>query len=363
MTGPSPLVADLLRRIAVSGPLTMADYMAECLMHPEHGYYTTRTVFGTAGDFTTAPEISQMFGEMVGLALAQSWLDQGAPPAVVLAELGPGRGTLMADIWRATRGVPGFHAAAQVHLVERSARLRAVQARALAGLPVCWHHHVAELPEAPLLLVANEFFDALPVRQFERRGEGWAERVVGVRDGRLAPGLAPPAPFATLAHRLRDTTDGDIVELCPGAAPIVAELARRIAARGGAALIIDYGDWRSRGDTIQALRRHAPEGILANPGAADITAHVDFEALALAARTAAPQIGQCGPVGQGQWLESLGITARAQALARQLDGDALEQHVAAHRRLTHPQEMGTLFKVFALHPEGHAPAGFSEGSR
>ncbi|TMV42427.1 class I SAM-dependent methyltransferase, partial [Thioclava sp. BHET1] len=175
-------------------PISVADYMAECLLHPRHGYYSTRDPFGAAGDFITAPEISQMFGEMVGLCLAAGWIAQGRPARITLAELGPGRGTLMADILRATRGVPGFHAAADVHLVEASATLRARQLETLAGTQVQWADHADDLPRgAPLFLVANEFFDALPIRQFQRSGPGWRERLVGLQEGALCFGLGEPA--------------------------------------------------------------------------------------------------------------------------------------------------------------------------
>ncbi|MEX5727569.1 NADH dehydrogenase [ubiquinone] 1 alpha subcomplex assembly factor 7 [Rhodovulum iodosum] len=350
----TPLAEILIRRIAATGPISLAEYMAECLMHPTHGYYTTRDPFGAAGDFTTAPEISQMFGEMIGLWLAQAWMDQGAPSPFTLAELGPGRGTLMADALRATRAVPGFHAAMRVHLVEGSPVLRAAQRAALAGLDVTWADRAGALPEAPLFLVANEFFDALPIRQFQRDAAGWRERQVGLADGALALGLSAPAPLAALDHRLDDTEPGDIVETCAAAEPIAATLAARIAAHGGAALIVDYGGWHSLGDTLQAVRGHKPEPVLAHPGAADLTAHVDFEALARAA--AGVEAGPMTP--QGVFLERLGITARAQALARGLTGPALESHIAAHRRLTHPQEMGTFFKTLALVPKGcPAPPG------
>ncbi|MCC5985368.1 MAG: SAM-dependent methyltransferase [Rhodobacteraceae bacterium] len=347
-------LADILRRrIAATGPITVADYMRACLLHPEHGYYTTRDPLGAAGDFTTAPEISQMFGELAGLALAQAWLDQGAPAPFVLAEPGPGRGTLMADILRATRRVPGFQDAARVHLIEASPVLRAAQAAALAGHDVTWHTRLADLPQAPLVLIANEFFDALPIRQFVRRGDGWAERMVGLVDAALAFGLSDPAPLAALAHRRADTPEGAMVETCPEAPPLMAEIATRIARHGGAALIVDYGDWRSRGDTLQALRGHAFDPPLAHPGATDLTAHVDFEPLAQAARSAGAAVAPLTP--QGVFLERLGITARAQALARGLTGAARESHVRAHRRLTHPQEMGNLFKVLAVHPPGTPP--------
>ena len=351
------VLADILaRRIAKTGPISVAEYMAECLLHPEHGYYATRDPFGAGGDFTTAPEISQMFGEMVGLWLAQVWLDQGTPAPFTLAEPGPGRGTLMADILRATRAVPGFLDAAQVHLVEASPTLREVQHATLKGHEVTWCDSVAELPDQPLFLVANEFFDALPIRQFQRDAKGWRERQVAVIDGTLGFGLSTPAPIAALDDRLEDTRPGDIVETCPQAGPIIAEIAARIAARGGAALIFDYGGWHSLGDTLQALRAHEFDDPLAHPGEADLTAHVDFEALA----AAAPGLTALPLTPQGVFLERLGITARAQALADKLSGPALESHIAAHRRLTHPQEMGTLFKTLALMPQtAPTPPGFA----
>ena len=345
MTG--ALAEVLARRIRASGPLSVADYMAECLTHPTLGYYTTRDPLGTAGDFTTAPEISQMFGELVGLALAQAWRDRGAPGRAVLAELGPGRGTLMADILRATRGVPGFHAAVEVHLVEASPVLRARQVEALAGVAVVHHDDVATLPEAPLFLVANEFFDALPVRQFVRAGGLWRERVVGLSDGDLTFGLAAPGMVPELGYR-SDVADGGLVELCPAAPGIMGEIAARIGAQGGAALIVDYGGWRSLGDTVQAVRGHGFADPLAEPGAADLTAHVDFEALA----RAAPGLSASRLTPQGVFLERLGIGARAEALARGMSGAGLEAHLAAHRRLTHPAEMGNLFKVLGLTSPG-----------
>ena len=344
------LAEEIAARIARGGPITVADYMADCLLHPTKGYYTTRQVFGRQGDFITAPEISQMFGELVGLWLAQAWLDQGRPAPFTLAELGPGRGTLMADALRAARAVPGFVDAAQLVLVEASPRLRETQAQTLAAHDPAWIARVEDLPQAPLFLVANEFFDALPIRQFLRDGPGWRERQVGLVDGRLAFGLAPAQPQPALAHRLEDTRDGDLVEDCAAAAPVMDAIGRRIADHGGAALVVDYGDWRSLGDTLQALRGHARTDPLDAPGTADLTAHVDFEALARAAPCRHSRL-----TPQGVFLERLGITARAQALAARLTGDALTSHIAAHRRLTHPQEMGTLFKVMGFSPDGAPP--------
>ncbi|TKA94763.1 class I SAM-dependent methyltransferase [Cereibacter changlensis] len=346
----TPLADLLIRRIEAAGPLSLADYMADCLLHPEHGYYATREPFGAAGDFTTAPEISQMFGELLGLCLAQSWLDQGAPEAFTLAELGPGRGTLMADVLRATRGVPGFHAAARVVLVEASARLRAVQRETLAAHPTDWVEGVSALPDRPLFLLANEFFDALPIRQFVRDSEGWRERVVGLAEGRLSFGLTGASRLAALEHRLADTGPGEVVEISPSAAPIMAGIAERIATHGGLALVTDYGGWRSRRDTLQALRAHRFADPLEEPGEADLTAHVDFEALAQAAAPCATSYTE-----QGALLLRLGIAARAAKLAASLQGDARESHLAAYRRLTDPAEMGTLFKALAVSPPQSAP--------
>ncbi|WP_343081102.1 class I SAM-dependent methyltransferase [Ostreiculturibacter nitratireducens] len=344
----------LVTRIRADGPMRLSDYMAECLIHPAHGYYATRDPFGARGDFTTAPEISQMFGEMLGLCLAQSWLDQRAPSPFTLAEIGPGRGTLMADILRTIRAAPCMPEAARVHLVEASEMLRARQRETLAGTGISFHDRVETLPEAPLFLVANEFFDALPIRQFQRQGNGWRERVVGLdEEGNLAPALAPLTRYEFLERRIADTRDGDIVEVCPAAIPTASGIAGRIARHGGAALIVDYGGWHSLGDTFQALKAHQPVDPFAEPGEADLTAHVDFEPLAEAARAAGAEASAMVP--QGVLLERLGITARAQRLAQGLEGERLRSHSAAHRRLTHPDEMGALFKVLAFHPKGSPP--------
>ena len=337
-------------QIAATGPITLADYMAACLMHPQHGYYATRDPFGAAGDFTTAPEISQMFGELIGLALAQAWIDQGCPAPITLTELGPGRGTLMADALRATRTVPGFHDALCVHLVETSPSLRKAQAKLIPQ--ATWHDNVETLPDAPLFVIANEFFDALPIRQFVREGEGWREKMVGVSNGALGFGLSAAAPIALLEDRLADTEDGDLVEHCPALPSIVAAISTKIETRGGCALIIDYGDWQSLGDTLQALKSQEHTDPLGTPGEADLTAHVDFAAIAAHANPA--KFSRLTP--QGVFLERLGITGRAQALASKLSGEALTSHIAAHRRLTHPTEMGDLFKVVSIYPSTAKPA-------
>ncbi len=345
----TPLAQALIARINRTGPISVADYMADCLLHPTLGYYATRDPIGQSGDFITAPEISQMFGELIGLALAQAWQDQGCPARFSLAELGPGRGTLMADALRATGSVPGFHAAAEVHFVEASPVLRKAQAKAVPQ--ASWHDSVTTLPEQPLFLIANEFFDSLPLRQFVRSGDGWREKMVGLDGDTLQFGLSDPAPLALLEHRLEDTKDGDLVEHCAALPAIVGQIGGRIDRFGGAALIIDYGDWQSQGDTLQALSAHDRIDPLAAPGQSDLTAHVDFAAIA---QHAAPA-RFTRLTTQGVFLERLGITPRAQALAKRLTGDAKEAHIKAHRRLTHPAEMGDLFKVMGLYPQKAAP--------
>lgn len=339
----------LLRRIQIDGPISMADFMTDALQHPQHGYYTTRDPLGRAGDFTTAPEISQMFGELIGLSLAQCWLDQGSPSRFTLAELGPGRGTLMKDALRAASQVPGFDPT--IILVETSRPLRAVQKETLADHTVTWVDTVTALPDGPLFLIANEFFDALPIRQFKRAGPGWQEIRIGAEHDTLTFGLAQAQAHPALDHRLEDTQDGDIVELCSAAETITAHISTHIAQHGGAALVIDYGDWRSLGDTVQAIKDHDHISPLECPGDADLTAHVDFEAIA---RTTAPA-KHTRITPQGVFLERLGITPRAQALSTRLRDEALSSHIAAHRRLTHPSEMGNLFKVLGIYPDSASP--------
>lgn len=338
-------LAERLRtQIERDGPLSVAAYMTACLLHPTYGYYTRQDPLGRRGDFVTAPEISQMFGELLGLWTAQVWMDQGAPSRFTLAELGPGRGTLMADALRATRAVPGFHDAVSLVLVEASPVLRKAQSDQLAAYAPDFVDTVADLPDGPLFVLANEFFDALPIRQFQRTETGWRERQIGLQGDRLIWGLAPDGPVPALDHRLATTRPGQIVEQCAPGEAIAAELGARIAAHGGAALILDYGDEESIGDTFQAMAGHAFADTLADPGEADLTAHVAFGPLARAAQPAVAS----ALVPQGVFLERLGITPRAQSLARGLNGAALDQHVAAHRRLTHPDEMGHIFKARAL---------------
>ncbi|MBX3508118.1 MAG: SAM-dependent methyltransferase [Parvibaculum sp.] len=349
----------LIRLIGETGPLPLSHYMALALGHPEHGYYITRDPLGRAGDFTTAPEVSQMFGELIGLWLADRWIAGGRPAPFALAELGPGRGTLMADALRAMRTVPGMVEAASVHFVETSPALREAQR---ARVPEAqWHVSIGELPALPLFLIANEFFDALPVTQYQRTERGWCERCVDFRDGKFVPVLAPVAAAndKALAENVRNAPIGSIAETCPAATAIAEDIAARIAHHGGAALIIDYGYVKSApGDTLQALRHHRFADPFDAPGEADITAHVDFEALAHAVRRGGAAAH--GPVEQGPFLIALGIAARAERLARNAADPQKREIETALARLTGAEEMGSLFKVLGITPPGAgAPAGFA----
>lgn len=349
------LLADLLaRRIAANGPITVADYMAEALGHPVHGYYRSRDPLGAAGDFTTAPEISQMFGEMIGLWAAVIWQRMGSPDPLRLVELGPGRGTLMADFLRAARMVPGFRESVRLHLVETSRPLRDRQKQALEafGVPVEWHDDLAAVPDGPMILVANEFFDALPIRQLQRLPDGWHERLVDLdrNPGGDGPGfrfvVSPgrSAGAALLDPGVREgAAVGAIAEICPAGFAISAAIGARLKAEGGAALLIDYGTARSAtGDSFQSLKVHRFHDPLTAPGEADLTAHVDFQALARAA-TQAGALAH-GPVGQGGFLTALGIEARAETLRK---AGASDVDAALHR-LIDAEEMGNLFKLLAL---------------
>jgi len=346
----TPLARLLADRITATGPISLSDYMADCLMHPDHGYYTNRQPFGLEGDFITSPEISQMFGELIGICLGQAWIDAGSPAPFVLAELGPGRGVLMADLLRATKRIPGFHAAAQICMVESSPRLREKQREALDGYQVGWFDAFSDLPQGPLYLIANEFFDALPIRQFQRVRGGWRELMVEFAEDQFFYDWSDLTSPDALSNRLTNTTPGEIVELCTPSNLIAGQLGRRIAETGGLAIVIDYGGWVSRGDTFQAMKAHVSAGPLDEPGLADLTAHVDFAALAEAAAPATYLY-----TSQGDFLTGLGIDVRSKALATRLTGQALDNHLNATWRLTEATEMGNLFKVLALQRKGDPP--------
>jgi SAM-dependent MidA family methyltransferase len=346
--------------------------MALALGHPTLGYYTTRDPFGAAGDFTTAPEISQMFGELIGLWAAVLWRNLGCPAALRLVELGPGRGTLMADALRAAKSLPRFHAAIHVDLVETSPRLREIQRRALADCtrPVFWHDALDSVPAGPMILIANEFFDALPARQYVRTARGWCERCVGLDGASFVFGVrAEPEPALLLQAPLLQALllqapQGSLLERGVAARRMARAIGQRLARQGGAALVIDYGYEGPRlGESLQAVKAHRAVDPLETPGQADLTVHVDFADLGHAARAAGAEAW--GLVPQGEFLVSLGIEARAAALQAQAQAPAAEAVASGLRRLVEaggPQApgMGRLFKVLALTGRGlGCPPGFA----
>jgi len=332
------LAASFRRLIAHSGPISVMQYMGEANAR----YYASRDPLGQAGDFITAPEISQMFGELIGLWLADVWIRAGRPEPVHYVEAGPGRGTLARDALGAARR---FGLNPQVHLVEGSPALREVQRGLLPD--AIWHDDLSTLPDnGPLLLVANEFLDALPVRQLVMTEDGWRERMVGIRDGQFVPVAGQLPMDAAVPDHRKQADPGTIIETCPGAAAVVSEIAARIAVQGGAALLIDYGSASEiAGSTLQAVRAHRKVDPFADPGEADLTAHVDFSAL-----VPIVQGRGCRWLGtrtQGQWLRAMGIEARAFALARAAP-DQADAVRAAQERLVSDDQMGDLFKVFAM---------------
>ena len=345
--GVNALKRKILALIEAQGPLTVAQYMAIALGDPEHGYYMRRDPLGR--DFITAPEVSQIFGELIGLFFVQAWEDRQRPKNFQVVELGPGRGTLMADMMRAAAKLrPEFVHAARVTLVETSPALRAKQADALAALPVEWVTRFDDVPkDGPLFLVANEFFDALPIHQFVKSERGWHERMVRRDSDDLRFALTPDTvPPPVIPESVRSAPRGSTIEVNPGAAEIVRRIASRIADTGGVALIIDYGHVTTAvGDTLQAVKNNAFTDPLAEPGEADLTAHVDFQALAAAT---AEGEGYARRIKvQGAFLEALGIHARANRLKRDNPEKTSEVDTAVDR-LIGPQQMGTLFKVLGI---------------
>lgn len=338
--------------IRLEGPITVERYMGLCLGHPTLGYYTTRDPLGADGDFITAPEISQMFGELIGVWTTQVWLGMGRPSAIRLVELGPGRGTLMADVLRAIRQtMPAMHAALDVHLVETSPVLRARQQRTLGdtGVSITWHDEITAPLEGPAIILANEFMDALPIQQFVALPTGWHERLVGLDDtGALAFGVAAGPRFDD-SH---PSEPGDILEVPCAGQRILRCLAEHIVAHGGAALLIDYGAFAEGStDTLQAVHRHRFVDPLADPGEADLTTQVNFKRLATVSALANACVH--GPAAQGAFLKSLGLDYRADALKASANANQCRAVDAAVTRLTAMSErgMGELFKVMAIsHP-------------
>jgi NADH dehydrogenase [ubiquinone] 1 alpha subcomplex assembly factor 7 len=347
----------IIDRIAARGPITIAEYMALCLHDRELGYYRSGDPLGEAGDFTTAPEVSQVFGELIGLWALDSWTAQGLAPPLRLVELGPGRGTLMADALRAI-GQVSSGARPRVDLVEINPALIAKQRATLATHDAHWHDTLDTVTAGAAVVIANEVIDALPIRQFQRTALGWAERCVTVDRARgtlafTARASAEPDHPASGAAR-----DGDILEVPEAARVLVEALASRVARAGGAALLIDYGPMASGiGDTLQAVRRHRPIGVLEAPGDSDLTAHVDFAQLAAVARAAGAR--GFGPVPQGAFLHRLGFAARVASLSRRASPAQARDLEAANARLLGAGEMGTLFKALAILPAGAStPSGF-----
>lgn len=352
----------IARLIQVQGPISVAQFISMALHDPKHGYYATRDPIGAAGDFITAPEISQIFGELLGAWVVRAWCDQGAPSPARLVELGPGGGTLICDVLRAARIEPKFLSSIEIVLVETSARLRRAQSEKLGNsqASVRWLQRFDDaLSDRPLFLLANEFFDALPIRQFVFAERGWCERMVGLDGGHsLAFALSPfLAPLDIPAERGKPCR-GNIYETCPSGEAVMEQLAGGIAQHGGAALIVDYGYGADAafGETLQAVAGHRYANVLENPGEADLSAHVDFAALARAAERAGAKV--YGPVAQGTLLERLGIYVRAERLAGDNPKQA-DEIAAAVDRLISPEQMGTLFKALAILPKGAArPPGF-----
>jgi len=356
-----PLHARLIRRIAAEGPLTVADFMAAALLDPRDGYYTRATPLGDesgrGGDFVTAPELTQVFGELLGLWCLEAWQRLGAPPHFKLVELGPGRGSLMSDVLRSLALIPGCRAAAEIHLVEVSPRLRAMQRDRLRGAKVTWHRGIATLPAGFAVILANEFLDALPIRQFEKTPQGWRERLV-VRDG--AGGLTF-ALSGTLPSGLLDAPDaatGAILEHCSAATAVAEALAERFRGSPGAALFIDYGyatrPWKG---SLQAVAGHRKVPALSDPGCADLSALVDFFALGQAAERAGARVH--GPVTQAALLQALGIEERSAGLQHGKSPEVARAIAAACRRLIAPGGMGESFLAISLEAPGlESPAGF-----
>lgn len=361
----SPLQSEIKRLIKTSGPMPVWRYMELCLTHPQFGYYVSRDPLGREGDFTTAPEVSQMFGELLGLWAASVWKAIGSPPLLRLIELGPGRGTMMADALRALRVLPPLYQALSIHLVEINPVLREKQKSMLSGArDIAWHETIDDIPDGPAVIFANEYFDVLPIHQVVRRETGWHERTVDIdASGKLVFGSADePTPRfeVLLPPLLRAAPLGAVFEWRPDAE--IMKIASRVRDQDGAALIIDYGHVRSdAGDTFQAIARHSFTDPLKSPGQADVTAHVDFEALSRAAEDIGARVH--GPVTQGEFLRRLGIETRAETLMAKAGQEVSEDISAAMKRLVGGGRggMGSMFKVLAIsEPHLATLAGFEQ---
>lgn len=361
----NPLGERIAGLIRTAGPISVADYMAICLFDPDCGYYTTREPFGAKGDFVTAPEVSQMFGELIAVWLVETWRASGNPMPVTVAEIGPGRGTLMRDMVRTIgRIAPNLAAGADFALIEASPRLAAIQQETLqgSGPEFAWHATLDTLPDGPLFIVGNEIFDALPFRQFVRHDDKWLEHAIGLdAEGNFQFGIgtASLAP-ESLPASAKGALDGTIFEIAPAREALMASIATRIATHRGVGLFFDYGHLTPGfGDTFQAVRKHQSEGVFDNPGEADLTSHVDFSALATVARSYGLETRT---MTQGEFLLGMGLLERAGRLGQAADDAAREKISADVDRLAGPGQMGELFKVLAVLPPGSAVPPFRNAS-
>ncbi|CCI48553.1 unnamed protein product [Albugo candida] len=360
--------------IDVRGPLTVAEYMKRALAHPTHGYYMKKDVFGVEGDFTTAPEISQMFGELIAIWCIATWKEMGSPDPINIVELGPGRGSLMSDFLRSSQSFPRFHSALQVHMIEISPALQRIQKEMLKDVvgirSLQWHTSLTHVPEGPLLVIAQEFFDAMPVHQFEYTERGWCERLIDSQDDNgnqlfrfvLSPGPTPAARIFIGRQNLRDLAQsddeklvmtekaqiGDQLEISPASITIMQEVAKRITANRGAALIVDYGHDHPSSFSLRGIRNHKFVDALEEPGDIDLSANVDFSTLKRYA-TAEPKISSFGSVSQGQFLKTLGIEHRLAVLLENCESESEAQELySAYKRLVDADQMGSIFKVMAI---------------
>lgn len=337
------LEAHLKRLITSQGAISVARFMHEALAHPEYGYYQQQQPFGKEGDFITAPEISQMFGEMIGLWCTSMWQKMDTPHEIALIELGPGRGTLMTDLLRGTKHVKGFHQALSIHMVESSVKLTALQQETLKHYKnITWHSRLEEVPEKRFLLIANEFFDALPIQQYIKTAKGWCESMVGMNDeGQLSFAHLPSLAHEHLHTYHNNAPEGAIVETCPAAHSVMEHIAERAKLHGGGGLLIDYGyNSPPYQSSLQAVKAHRYHPMFENIGEADITAHVDFQALATSLKDIPYQL-----TTQGEFLESMGIHTRKEQLLHHALPKQRTDIESAYKRLVEPEQMGELFKV------------------
>lgn len=350
MTGLPEIIREQIR---ARGGLTVQEYWTLCQSHPKFGYYMRQDPFGSRGDFVTAPEISQMFGELLGIWVADLWMKLGQPSRVILAECGAGRGTMMDDLLRAIRNVPGLLDSLSVWIVETSPALEQKQRQKLAAAAVTWVRDIDDLPgETPLIVLGNEFLDALPIRQVIRTEGGWHERMIGMQGDGLAFGLGSEFPAAAAVA----APPGTIMEFSPLRDAVWGQIVQRVRRQGGAALMIDYGHGVTAfGDTFQAVRNHQPCSVLEEPGGADLTSHVDFGRLSDLAAGLNPRLAN-----QGDFLDRLGLDMRVRALMKNATPEQAEDLKLAQQRLASPEQMGTLFKVLSIcNPATIEPAGFS----